>query len=245
MAVEDEEVAIFIDDFLAHWERPHYDPRKAHEYYMKTRKLVGKGVKKVQNIDLNPLNNDNKTLSPNQARVKAIQDKLDRIDGAVKKLPPDRRNVIQKKLDDIRAKLHKIHKPSKTHTIDRSGPAVRVDRADTPFEAAKRKLPKHGGMRFNPKARLDTSQIQDKRAKDDPTRGHKSAAERKRWHEKRVVTAQAKVDRVGKMLDKVIAQQKKTPLYDVRKQYKLVRLHTKLLDEYKKAIAARDAAEGV
>lgn len=173
----DELVGEFIDDFLAH--RRFYDPRKAHEYYMRTRKLVGKGPKGIQRIDLNPFDNDKKKTAPSAPRG----------------------------LD----------------------PKVWS------------KLPKHGSMEFNPDAKLDTSQIQDKRSKDDPSRGHKSDAEKKKWREKKYAVAQAKVDRIGEMLDRVMAQQKKTPMYDVRKQYKLTRLRSKLIQEYKKAIAEAEA----
>lgn len=90
----------FIENTLAHWG---YDPRKAHEYYMKTRQLVSRAK---SHVDLNPFNNkSNKSV-------------------------------------------------------------------DKDFEAAKRALPKHGTMRFDPKARLDTSQVDDKREeRSDPGAG--------------------------------------------------------------------------
>lgn len=33
---------MFVDDFLAHYASPYYDPVKAHEYYMRTRELKGR-----------------------------------------------------------------------------------------------------------------------------------------------------------------------------------------------------------
>lgn len=79
-------------------------------------------------------------------------------------------------------------------------------------------------------------------AKNDPTRG-RGKPKSETNHEKKAAEAQVKVDRIGEILDRVHAQQKKTHLYDIPKQYKLAKLESKLLDEYKKAIDIRRRAE--
>lgn len=157
----------FIQDFLEH---RFYDPRKAHEYYMRTRKLVGKGPSKIQRIDLNPFNNDSKKST---SRTKS-----------------------RSKLD------------------------------------------------FNDDVRLDTSQVRDMRDMDDPTRGDAKKPE----HVKKVAEEKKKLDRLGTMLDRVRAAQKKTPLHDLPKKYKLAKLELKLVKEYRKQLdllypTARDYSE--
>ena len=149
----------FIDDFLAHWgiPHPHYDPRKAHEYYMRTRKLVGREAHK---LDLNLLNkNTSNAPAPRSSKIQAMHGRLDQLEERSKKLHPDKRNIILREIDAIRKKLHKIHNPF--------GITTKVDGS----KHFRRKIQKSHTMDINPNARLDTSQIIDKRAKNDPTRG--------------------------------------------------------------------------
>lgn len=71
-----DKIEIFIDDFLAH----DYDPFKAHEYYIRTRKLVGRGVKKAKNID-NPFKN--RSLVP-QKRISDLSGNRDIRDAKIR-----------------------------------------------------------------------------------------------------------------------------------------------------------------
>lgn len=132
------DVEQFIDDFLQH----DYDPVKAREYYLRTRKLKGRATKKVKQLADKAWETDKEydskvkkaagALNRDRAQAKAAQNKnraqaratrqerlltqQRRIDQALektKKLPPTKRKKIESKINALQKRLKKSLVPGK------------------------------------------------------------------------------------------------------------------------------------
>lgn len=158
----------FIENFLAH----DYDPRKAHEYYIRTRKLVGRKIhdrtktttSKVgsvpafirrngekQNGDLvwtkenRPFRKDkitSKFVPSDQGQAQAREERIAmqkaKIAAAHKdaqKLPEDKRNAVEKKLEELDKKLNK--KLDKIRNFKNPFGGAKLKGPKNPFAGAK------------------------------------------------------------------------------------------------------------
>lgn len=115
-----------LDDVMEGLALEHgYDPAKAREYYLRTRKLKGRLVKSAKGID-NPFKSrtidrsgpvfqqgkgvvKSKALAAErEERVAMAQRKLDQARSQAKKLPPAKRSAVEKKIAALEKKLNKV-----------------------------------------------------------------------------------------------------------------------------------------
>lgn len=120
----------FIDDFLQH----DYDPVKAREYYLRTRKLKGrkKGITNQVAPPTSPSGSKMLRLDPKigavyedgsvfgetgwqrgklnsrKTRQIAAQAKIEELKKIISKLPPEKRAAVEKKLHAVEKKLHAL-----------------------------------------------------------------------------------------------------------------------------------------
>lgn len=99
------DVGEFIDDFLQH----DYDPVKRREYYLRTRKLVGRGVKKAKKVADNAWETDKEY----NAKVNKAAGALARERAQAKAARRERVAMQQRRLDQARAKARKLKDPTK------------------------------------------------------------------------------------------------------------------------------------
>lgn len=113
----------FVENFLMHRE---YDPVKAHEYYMRTRKLKGR-----------------KRAAQGEKPLLTRRDRLDRIEArTTKALGPKRDAKVKAIADEARAKLTKITQDLERWVTEASENAkARHDKVDNEMQAKLDALP--------------------------------------------------------------------------------------------------------
>jgi len=105
------DVGEFIDDFLQH----DYDPVKAREYYLRTRKLKGRAVKKVKQLADKAWETDKEY----SAKVNKAAGQLNRDRALAKAARKERLAMQQRRIDQARAKARKVKDPKKRGLVER------------------------------------------------------------------------------------------------------------------------------
>lgn len=160
------EVDEFIGDFLEH--KAEYDPRKAHEYYMRTRKLKGKSGERVPTKEAfkpKPVRQLQKNETETAQRRQLASEKLRRARAKADGMPEGKKKSrLQRRLDKLEKQLkgayrsktvanilpgEQLRRPTKSdHAKSSSEHAKRVSDARDRVVAARKKAKKHKNRNF-------------------------------------------------------------------------------------------------
>lgn len=92
-------------DWLAHYSSPYYDPAKAHEYYMRTRKLTPRAAPTTQNQKEGLKYAGDKIAGNKAAELKKLSDTTNKTITTSQKRAEESRKRIASKAKELRIKI--------------------------------------------------------------------------------------------------------------------------------------------